>query len=83
MMTSYAKETDEEMRHKSNRTYARILTSLRPDVAERFGYVAPKIDPLALDLQAAVAAQNWKLAAFLAAELGKRNSPPSITHKLA
>ena len=73
MMTSYAKETDEEMRHKSNRTYARILASLPPDVAERFGYLAPKVDPLAAKLQEAIAAQNWDLAARLSAELAKRS----------
>jgi integrase len=73
MMTSYAKETDEEMRHRSNRTYARILASLRPDVAERFGYSAPKVDPLAAKLQEAIAAQNWDLAARLTAELAKRS----------
>jgi hypothetical protein len=73
LMTSYAKETDEEMRHKSNRTYARILASLRPDVAERFGYSAPKPDPLAVRLQEAIATQNWDLATRLAAELAKRS----------
>jgi hypothetical protein len=36
MMTSYVKETDEEMRQKSNRTFHRIRASLAPEFARRF-----------------------------------------------
>jgi hypothetical protein len=38
MMTNYVKENDEEMRERSNRTYQRILASLPPEVAHRYGY---------------------------------------------
>ena len=73
MMTSYVKETDEEMRHRSNRTFARILASLSPEVARRYGHVMAPVDPLAVKLQEAIAAQNWDLAATLSAELAKRD----------
>jgi hypothetical protein len=39
MMASYVKETDEQMRQKSNRTFSRILASLSPDVARRYGRI--------------------------------------------
>ena len=35
MMTNYVKETDDEMRRKSNRTFQRIIASLPADVADR------------------------------------------------
>lgn len=73
MMTSYVKETDEEMRAKSNRTYLRIAASLPPAVAERYGYAEAGIDPLKERLEAAVACQNWMLASQIAAELGRRD----------
>jgi len=38
MATSYAQEFDEELWHKSNRTYRRIRASLPLDVAVRYGY---------------------------------------------
>jgi hypothetical protein len=73
MMKSYAKETDEEMRQRSNRTFARILASLTPEVAQRYGHVEIPVDPLAAKLNEAVAAGNWDLAARLSAELAKRD----------
>lgn len=39
LMTNYVKETDEERRHQSNRTYQRILASLPSEVACRYGHV--------------------------------------------
>lgn len=39
MMTNYVKETDEQMRAKSNRMYRRILASLDLKVAQRYGHV--------------------------------------------
>ena len=57
-MTNYVKETDEEM-CKSNRTYARIVASLSPEIALRYGHEAFVVDPLAQRLNEAITAQNW------------------------
>jgi hypothetical protein len=38
LMTSSVKETDEELRARSNRTYRRILASLTGEVARRYGH---------------------------------------------
>jgi hypothetical protein len=72
-MTNYVKETDEEMRQRSNRTYSRILASLSPEVARRYGYEPAPVDPLAQRLAEAIAAQNWALANAITAELAKRD----------
>lgn len=72
MMKSYVKETDEELRQKSNRTFHRICASLPPEVASRMGYVEEPSDPLKRQLAEATAANNWDLAARLAAELARR-----------
>jgi integrase len=72
MMTSYVQETDEEMRQKSNRTFERITNSLRADVALRYGFVPPKVDPLVERLNAAAADQKWSLVASISAELERR-----------
>ena len=73
MMTSYVKPTDEQMRQKSNRTFERIVNSLRPDVALRYGFAPPRVDPLVERLSVAVASQNWPLVASISAELERRN----------
>ena len=39
LMTNYVKETDEQIRQMSNRTFYRILASLPPEVARRYGHV--------------------------------------------
>jgi hypothetical protein len=39
MMTNYVKETDEQMRAKSNRMYHRIFASLDLTVAHRYGHL--------------------------------------------
>ena len=39
MMANYVRETDEEMRQRSNRTHHRIVASLSPKVRRRYGYV--------------------------------------------
>ena len=69
MMTNYVKEEDEELRAGSNRTFHRILASLSPEVAQRYGHVEVVVDSLERQLQAATAAKNWPLAAELAARL--------------
>ena len=73
MMTHYAKETDEEMRQKSNRTYWRIAASLPRHVAIRYGFEEPPTQSLQERLKAAIDAQNWDLANSLTAELAKRS----------
>ena len=72
MMTSYERESDEEMRQASNRTYQRIVASLSPEVARRYGYVPPQRDLLAENLQEAVAVGNWALVERISAKLAKR-----------
>jgi integrase len=74
LMTNYVRETDEQLRAKSNRTYERILASLPKDVAHRYGHVEPKVNSLEQRLQAAVAAKDWPLAARLTADLVGRGS---------
>lgn len=73
MMTNYVKESDPEMRQKSNRTFQRIVASLSPEVAKRYGYEPPKTDSLKNHLQDALNDENWDLASKLAAELAKQN----------
>jgi hypothetical protein len=73
MMTNYVRETDEEMRQKSNRTFHRIVASLPPEVAARYGHEQPKPRSLQEQVAAAVEAENWDLANKLTAELAKRN----------
>lgn len=72
MMTHYAKETDEEMRQKSNRTYWRIAASLPRHVAIRYGFEESPAQSLEDRLKAAIEAQNWDLAHSLTAELARR-----------
>jgi integrase len=75
MMTNYVRETDKQMRERSNRTYHRIVASLSPAVRRRYGYVPSPTEELEEQLQAAQAAKNWRLVAELAARLeGQRKS---------
>ena len=64
----------EELRHASNRTYTRILASLPPDVAIRYGYqpVSGRAD-LETRLEAATKAKDWGLVADLANRLAEGN----------
>lgn len=69
MMANYVRETDEEMRQRSNRTYRRLLASLSPAVRRRYGYVPSPTEELEEQLQAAHATKNWQLVGELAAKL--------------
>ena len=60
MMTNYVKETDEQMRAKSNRMYRRILASLDPKVAQRYGHEETDGSQLKEQLQAAIAARTGR-----------------------
>jgi hypothetical protein len=70
-MTNYVRETDEEMRQKSNRTCARIAASLSLELAKRLGHVDLGSDLLTDPIRLAVMAENWKLVHLLTAELTK------------
>ena len=72
MMTPYVKETDEQMRARSNRTFVRILAGLPAEVACRYGHIDPAGSPLEERLKAALAAEDWPLVARLSSELAKR-----------
>jgi integrase len=72
MMTNYVKETDEQMRAKSNRMYRRIIESLEPEVARRYGGGEDHVDPLKESLKQAVAAEDWEKVAALTAGLTRK-----------
>ncbi|MDF1844357.1 MAG: hypothetical protein P1U77_23215 [Rubripirellula sp.] len=69
MMASYAEEADDEMRHKSNRTYRRILASLPVDVATRYGYEEKTSGRLIEQLDTARSTENWSQVVQVAGAL--------------
>jgi hypothetical protein len=73
MTAHYVQETDEQLRHKSNRTYRRILASLPVQVARRLGHVEAEGASLEDRLQAAIIAKDWALVADLSARLADRS----------
>lgn len=73
MMTSYVRETDNEMRMKSNRTFERIAQALPEEVARAYDFIAPKNDPLVRKLAEAVTARDWPLVERLTGELQSRD----------
>lgn len=75
MMSSYVKETDEEMRARSNRTFRRILASLPPEVARRYGHIEEDRSELEKRLQAATEAKDWGLVAAISARLAQARRP--------
>jgi integrase len=77
MMTHYVKETDEQMRQKSNRTYQRIVAALPPAVAARYGHVTDATSELEEKAMEAAAAGNWELAARLSAKLARLKAAAS------
>jgi hypothetical protein len=77
MMTSYVKETDEELRQASNRTFGRILASLPPEVAHRNGHTEASSSKLEQQLQAAMAAKNWPQVARLSVQMSRRKRTPT------
>lgn len=66
MMSNYVRETDEEMRQKSNRIFARIRASLPSEAAKRYGFVETEKDRLVSKFHRAVAARDWAAVAQLA-----------------
>lgn len=72
LMTNYVKETDEQLRQASNRTFARILAGLPPHLAQRCGHAEQPIEDLEGELKKAVEGENWLRAAELANRLARR-----------
>lgn len=70
-MTNYVEEEDEEMWQRSNRTRQRILASLSPEVARRYGHSEDVGTNLERRMRAAVEGKDWRLAEELAAMLRK------------
>jgi hypothetical protein len=75
MMTNYVKETDEQMRQKSNRMFNRIFASLDPTVALRYGHAESPEPSLKEKIKAAVAVEDWRSVAELTAALHKLQAP--------
>jgi integrase len=73
MMTNYVKESDEEMRQRSNRTCSRIIASLPAEVAQRYGHVRDARSELEDRLRAALDGRDWALASELAARLARHD----------
>ena len=71
MMASYADEDDEELRHRSNRTYSQILSSLPVDVACGYGYREKPSDRLIEKLDLARSQEQWNEVVELADALVK------------
>jgi integrase len=69
MMRHYVEEGDPELRESSNRIYNRLLASLPPEVAVRYGYVAPAVSTLEDQLASAMMAKDWKLVAEISAKM--------------
>jgi hypothetical protein len=74
MMTNYVKETDEHMRAKSNRMFARILAGMSNEVAASYGHGKAEPENLKERIKAAVAAEDWKRVAELTAALNKQQA---------
>ena len=59
------------MRQASNRTFSRILASLPPELARRYGHVETGLSHYEEKLAGAIAAKDWRFVAELASELAK------------
>ena len=75
LKTNYVKETDEESRQRSNRTYQRILFSLTPEVAVRYGYVYDARSEMESQLRSAIDAKDWAVVNEISKRLAQE--PPS------
>jgi hypothetical protein len=76
LMTSYVKETDEQIRQASNRTFARILASLQVDLTRRCGHVEPSLDTEE-KLRQVIDAKDWEVAAQMTAQPARQQLPQS------
>jgi len=71
LMTNYVKETDEEMRQRSNRTYWRIHASLSPEVAAQYGCARNARSETESQLRVAIDAKDWTTASDIARRLAQ------------
>ena len=71
LMTNYARLADQELRHKSNRTFQRIRSSLPLEVAIRYGWTEKPGDSLIQQLDQARLRGDWDAVARLAEELNR------------
>jgi hypothetical protein len=77
MLTHYVKEDDPVLREASNRTYQRILSSLPPEVARRYGHVVERpAASLEAELQRAITAKDWTRVNELSARLVQQPQRP-------
>lgn len=67
LMANYVRESDEEMRAKSNRIYHRMLVGLPADVLAAYGYERDRSMPLGERLKRAAEAEDWAVLAELTA----------------
>lgn len=75
LMTNYARLADQELRHKSNRTFQRIRISLSLEVAIRYGLQEKPGDGLIEKLDQARQRGDWDAVARLAEELNQMRRP--------
>lgn len=73
MMSHYVQESDDQMRHASNRTFHRILASLPSEVASRYGHRDPNPGDVKQRLDEARLQENWDLVAELSKLLASSN----------
>ena len=69
MMSNYARIADQELRHRSNRTFQRIRSSLPLEVAVRYGWKGNPGDGIVEQLDQARLRGDWEAVARLAEEL--------------
>jgi len=72
LMSNYAQVADEELRHKSNRTYQRIRNGLSSEVANRYGWDTRPSDEILERLDQARLKGDWESVARLAQELARQ-----------
>jgi integrase len=75
LMTNYVKETDEEMRQRSNRTFRRIQASLSPEIASRYGHIQDARSEMESQLRAATDNKNWAHVIEVAQQLQHQALP--------
>ena len=71
LMSNYARVSDQDLRHKSNRTFQRIRGSLPLEVAVQYGWVAKANDGILEQLDQARLRRDWGAVAKLAEELSQ------------
>ena len=83
LMSSYARIADQELRHKSNRTYQRIRSSLSLEVATRYGWEGKPTDRIVEQLDQARHRGDWDAVARLAEELTRQRAASEMTPQQA